>query len=62
MRATTKLSEKFQIAETTTFAKKMSKDKSLLKIYKKIRDYVYPVLRRNPYFDPNVKRLKGEWS
>lgn len=54
--------EKFQIAETITFSKKLAKDKSLEKVYKKINDYVYPILRRNPYFGPNIKRLKGELS
>ena len=36
----TKLSEKFQIAETATFSKKLSKNKTLDKVYKKINDYV----------------------
>lgn len=25
----------------------------------KLRDYVYPILRRNPYVGPNIKRLKN---
>lgn len=54
--------KEFQIAETITFSKKLAKDKSLEKVYKKINDYVYPILRRNPYFGPNIKRLKGELS
>ncbi len=27
-------------------------------IYQKITDYVYPILRENPYFGPNIKKLK----
>jgi len=23
---------------------------------------VYPLLRRNPYYGPNIKRLKGQYS
>lgn len=61
-KAATKLSEKFQIAETTTFSNKIEKDKSLGKVYKKISDYVYPILRSNPCFGPNIKRLRGELS
>ena len=52
---------KFKIAETETFEKKikMVKFKSL---YKKITDYVYPILRENPYFGPNIKKLKGSYK
>ncbi|MBN1617271.1 MAG: type II toxin-antitoxin system RelE/ParE family toxin [Spirochaetales bacterium] len=25
-------------------------------------DYVYPILRTNPYFGPNIKKLKGEYK
>ena len=32
------------------------------RVYKKINEYVYPMLRRNPYFGPNIKRLKGQYS
>lgn len=51
----------FKIAETDTFEKKIksSKYKSL---YKKISDYVYPTLRENPFFGPNIKKLKGEYK
>ena len=56
------MSEKFKIAETHTFQKKLKKDKSLGKVYKKIVDYVYPILRNNPYFGSNIKRLKGQLS
>ena len=51
----------FKIAETETFQKKItsSKYKSL---YGKISDYVYPILRANPFFGPNIKKLKGEYK
>ncbi len=48
---------KYQIAETKTFLKQKVKiDK---KLYKKIKDFVYPQLRENPYYGVNIKRLKG---
>jgi len=28
----------------------------------KITDFVYPQLRSNPFFWPNIKRLKGEFE
>jgi mRNA interferase RelE/StbE len=30
-------------------------------LYKKIKDYVYPQLRVNPYFGPHIKKLKGDY-
>ena len=54
---TIKLS-KFQIAETKRFEKvkkKMSK-----KLYDKIRDFVYPQLRENPFYGSNIKKLKDD--
>lgn len=53
--------DNFQIAETDSFVKNIQKPK-YNKLYKKIVEYVYPMLRRNPYFGPNIKRLKGEFS
>ena len=52
---------KYKIAETDLFVKKINKNK-YKKLYKKISEYVYPVLRKNPYFGPNIKRLKGDLS
>ena len=51
----------FNIAETDTFIKKIEK-REYRKIYIKIREYIYPQLRNNPYFGPNIKKLKGEYS
>ena len=51
----------YKIAETETFEKKIKsiKYKSL---YQKITDYVYPILRENPYYGPNIKKLKGNYK
>lgn len=51
----------FKIAETETFEKKIKaiKFKSL---YQKITDYVYPILRDNPYFGANIKKLKANYK
>ncbi len=51
----------FEIAETETFSKKIEQPE-LKKIYKKISEYIYPILRQNPFFGPNIKRLKGKYS
>lgn len=51
----------FEIAETDTFLKSIKKIQSA-NIYKKIKDYVYPQLKRNPFFGPNIEKLKGELS
>lgn len=52
---------KFKIAETNTFASKVT-DSKYSKIYKKISDFVYPQLRENPFFGSNIKKLKGEFE
>lgn len=52
---------KYKIAETETFEKKISTTKYKF-LYKKILDYIYPILRENPYFGPNIKKLKGEFK
>ena len=48
----------FQIAETKGFEKR--KESIAPELYEKIRDVVYPQLRKNPYFGPNIKKLKGK--
>jgi mRNA interferase RelE/StbE len=52
------LSEEFQIAETSTFQKGVE-TRSLQQYYKKLIENVYPRLKVNPYYGPNIKRLKG---
>ena len=51
----------FKIAETRTFTKRINRPE-FQRYYPKIKEYVYPILRNNPCFGPNIKRLKGEYS
>ena len=55
------MSNRFEIAETESFQKIVSKEK-LDKLYMKITEYVYPQLRSNPFFGLNIKKLKGEFE
>jgi len=52
---------KYKIAETATFEKKINTQKYKF-LYKKIKEYIYPILRENPYFGPNIKKLRGEYK
>ncbi len=52
---------KFKIAETAHFRKQLA-NLNLRKIYLKIENFVYPQLRANPFFGPNIKKLKGEFE
>jgi len=56
---TIKLS-KYQIAETLTFEK--SKKKIDKKLYEKIKNFVYPQLRKNPFYGSNIKKLKDNFE
>jgi mRNA interferase RelE/StbE len=56
-----KSSNKFDIAETDNFAKKIN-HRDYKNIYTKIHDFVYPQLRANPFFGTNIKKLKGEFE
>ena len=47
---------KYQIAETKTFEK--VKNKIDKKLYLKIKNFVYPQLRENPFYGTNIKKLK----
>ena len=53
------MSNRFEIAETETFPKSVEKSE-FRKIYVKIKNYVYPQLKNNPYFGKNIKKLKGD--
>jgi mRNA interferase RelE/StbE len=55
------LLNRFEIAETETFQRSISK-KEFVKIYNKIKTYVYPQLRINPFFGNNIKKIKGEFK
>ena len=52
---------KFKIAETENFSKKI-KSKKYEALYSKIFDNVYPLIKSNPFFGINIKKLKGECS
>ena len=56
--ATIASSNDFQIAETATYLEKVE-SKTFARFADRIRDNIYPRLRTNPYFGPNIKRLKG---
>jgi len=56
-----KLFNDFKIAETESFQKNLKKINST-KIYSRIKTIVYPQLKKNPYFGPNIKKLKGEYE
>jgi mRNA interferase RelE/StbE len=53
------LSEEYRIAETATF-KKGLETQDYQRHYKKLTENVYARLKENPYYGPNIKRLKGE--
>ncbi len=56
------MSSNYAVAETESFRKSLRKNKTLARLYPRIRDGVYPLLRREPHFGPNIKRLQGEFS
>jgi mRNA interferase RelE/StbE len=51
----------FRIFETHQFSKDLASFGPAVRIRleAKLRDYVYPTLCRDPYFGPNIKRLKN---
>ncbi|MCC5814174.1 MAG: type II toxin-antitoxin system RelE/ParE family toxin [Leptospira sp.] len=53
------MSDEYRIAETDQFSKKLE-SKKFNHIRKKLYEYVYPILKREPIFSPNTKKLKGE--
>jgi mRNA interferase RelE/StbE len=55
------LSDYFRIAESEIFQKHI-KDPKFINLYNKINNYIYPQLRSNPYFGPNIKKLKGQFE
>jgi mRNA interferase RelE/StbE len=59
--ATIASSNDFLIAETETYRDKVG-SKTFMRFSGRIRDNIYPRLRANPHFGPNIKRLKGELS
>ena len=55
-------SRQFRIAETAGFRKQLKKNPELRRIYRRVIDFVYPLLRENPYYGPNIKRLRADLS
>jgi mRNA interferase RelE/StbE len=53
--------DNYKIAETETFFKKIN-SRRFNRLYQKIHDDVYPILRQNPFFGVNIKKLKGEYK
>ena len=56
------MSSSYAIAETESFRRSLRKNTAIARRYPRIRDIVYPLLRREPHFGPNIKRLQGEFS
>ncbi|MGJ4748184.1 type II toxin-antitoxin system RelE family toxin [Leptospira sp. SA-E8] len=55
------MSAEYKIAETELFQTKL-KDRQFSHLQKKLTDYIYPILKKNPFFGPNIKKLKGEFD
>jgi mRNA interferase RelE/StbE len=53
--------DSFSIAETDSFQKKIE-SRNFKHLKNKIQNYVYPILKVNPFFGPNIKKLKGEFE
>jgi mRNA interferase RelE/StbE len=53
--------DKYKIAETENYSKKVN-SKTYGHLYRKIFEDVYPVLRDNPFFGVNIKKLKGKYK
>jgi len=53
--------DNYKIAETETFSKKINSGK-FIHLYSKITNDVYPILRSNPFFGINIKKLKGKYN
>lgn len=55
------MSDECKIGETDQFSKKLE-SKKFNHLRKKLYDYVYPILKIEPIFSPNTKKLKGEFE
>jgi len=53
--------DSFKIAETDYFLKKI-KTKIFSHLYNKIINDIYPILKNNPFFGINIKKLKGKYK
>lgn len=54
---------KYRVFETTTFQEDLAKigKSGSSRIEEKLREHVYPQIRTEPHYGPNIKRLKN-WS
>jgi mRNA interferase RelE/StbE len=59
--AGTALPNEFLVVETPVFVAKVQA-LEYRSVYDKARRYAYPQLRVNPFFGPNIKKLKGEFA
>lgn len=50
----------FQIAETETFGKEL-KTLRLQQRFDKVKKTIYSMLKENPYYGKNIKKLKGDF-
>ena len=50
----------YQIVEVQAFTEKLTEGR-YKHLYKKIHDYVYPILKQNPFFGPNIKKMQGKY-
>ena len=55
------LSTDHAIVETERF-RTLVRRKDFRRLYSRLRRYVYPQLRTNPFYGPNIKKLKGKYS
>ena len=55
------MQQEFEIAETEDFIRKI-KHRDYKTISHKIENFVYPQLKLNPFFGPNIKKLKGKFK
>ena len=52
-------SSEFRLFETEEFRKALYKLGPLRFLPKKLKTYVYPQLRQEPYYGPNIRKLQG---
>ena len=55
------MSTEYTIVETHSF-QKLTRRKDLRPLYSRARRYVYPQLRANPFFGPNIRKLQGKYA
>ena len=53
--------DRYKIAETEQYSRKINARK-FSRLYKKIFEDVYPILRDNPFFGGNIKKLRGKYK